>query len=67
MPGGKEEPSELELKVSVGHLTCYMDAGLNSSTWGDTAAPHPSHFSSTWLVGLILFKTVISHVAQVSF
>lgn len=27
MPGGKEEPSELELQVTGGCLTCYMDAG----------------------------------------
>lgn len=61
MPGGKEEPLEPELKVSVRHLTCYMDAGLNSSTRDYTAAPHLSRFSSPWLVGLILFKIVVSH------
>lgn len=30
MPDGKEEPSELELQVSVGRLTCYVDAGLST-------------------------------------
>lgn len=65
MPDGKEEPSELELQVSVGRLTCYMDAGLSTLVLviaQQTTEPFPQS-----LAGGSDFKTVVSHVAQVSF
>jgi hypothetical protein len=61
MPGGKVEPSELELQVSVGH----MDAGLRALVL--VIAQQTTESFLQPLAGESDLKTVVSQVAQVSF